>query len=311
MLFDSPVTMTDALAHQLAKQVMPTGMSSHELEQLAQEIRDRSFFSARTTYADYLAEAQKLIRQLVAPHTIVDPDTLVIRAANPGETVNAALVRTRLQKFLDSLGYKAAEGEEGGLKDLSSDKRIDLIIDTQTKMSAGYGKWRADQDPDVLDLYPADEMYRQINTGVHREWAERWNEARDVLGEATSATEALDNEDGPFIALKNDPIWAELSRWGDPFPPFDYNSGMWVRDADPDEAESLGVLAHDRPSAQERDLNQDVEIAVPDDMEPSLLDSLMASLGRRATLSDGQIKLKGTPALTHTPTRPHASGGAP
>ena len=73
---------------------MPTDMSSAELEKLAQEIRDRAFFSAHTTQADYLAEAQKLMRQLVAPHTIVDPDTFAIRAAKPGETVNAALVRT-------------------------------------------------------------------------------------------------------------------------------------------------------------------------------------------------------------------------
>ena len=294
MLFDTPVAMTDALAHQLAKQVMPTDMSSAELETLAKEIRDRSFFSARTTQADYLAEAQRLMRQLVAPHTIVDPDTLAIRAAKPGETVNAALVRTKMQQFLRATGYEPAAADKGGLKDLSSDRRIDLIIDTQTKMSAGYGKWRADQDPDVLELFPADEMYRQVNTGTHREWAERWNEARAAVGD-TSACEADDDETGPFIALKNDPIWAELSRWGDPFPPFDFNSGMWVRDADPDEAESLGVLAKGTPKPQERNLNQDVEINAPDDMDPETLDALVDSLGDRAELIDGKIRLKGSP----------------
>jgi len=296
MLFDSPVTMTDALAHQLAKQVMPTGMSSYELEKLAQEIRDRSFFSARTTYADYLTEAQKLMRQLVAPHTVVDPDTLEIRAAGPGETVNAALVRTRLQKFLDSIGYEPAQGEAGGLLDLSSDRRIDLIIDTQTKMSAGYGKWRNDQDPDVLELYPADEMYRQINTKEHRDWMERWNDARDRLGESTSATEAEDPETGPFIALKNDPIWGEINEIdGNPWPPWAFNSGMWNRDADIDEAESLGVLEHAKPAAQQRDLNQDVEISAPAGMDEDTLSALMDSLGDRAELVDGKIMLKGTP----------------
>ena len=255
MLFDSPVSMTDALAHQLAKQVLPTSMSSNELEQLSQAIRDRSFFSARTTYADYLAEAQRLMRQLVAPHTIVDPDTLELRAAQPGETVNAASVRTKMQQYLKQLDYQPDEGEKGTLTDLSSDQRIDLIIDTQTKMSQGYGKWVADQDPEVLDLYPADEMYRQVNSRVPRDWSARWNEARATLGDATSATVAS-GPSGPFIALKNDPIWAALSRFGNPYPPFDYNSGMWVRDADPAEAEALGITG--KPKHQTRELNQDL-----------------------------------------------------
>lgn len=296
MLFDTPVSMTDALAYQLAKQVLPTSMSSYELESLSQEIRDRSFFSARTTYADYLTEAQRLMRQIVAPHTIVDPDTLAIRAAQPGETVNAALVRTKMQQFLQRLGYEPDQGEAGGLKDLSSDRRIDLIIDTQTKMSAGYGKWTADQDPDVLDLYPADEMYRQVNTGVHRAWASRWNEARAAVGQ-TSATAAVSDDTGPFIAQKNDPIWAALSRFGDPFPPFDYNSGMWVRDADPDEAEALGVLAKGQPQPQSRDFNRDVSIPT-DDIDPSILSSLLSSLGSRASLSEGTLHLKGAPSAS-------------
>jgi hypothetical protein len=302
MLFDSPTTLSDALAHQLAKQVLPTSMSSYELERLAQEIRDRSFFSARTTYADYLSEAQRLTRQLVAPHTIVDPDTLAIRPAQPGETVNAALVRTRLQQFLKRLDYQPAEGEAGSLTDLSSDRRIDLIIDTQTKMSQGYAKWTADQDTDVLELYPADELYRQIITRVPREWSIRWNEARASLGSSTSASIAVSDDSGPFIALKNDPIWSAISRFGDPFPPFDYHSGMWVRDADPDEAESLGVLAHARPQPQTRDLNSSVSIPVPD-LDPSLLSSLLTSLGSRATISSGQLHLQGTP-------RPERSEGS-
>ena len=294
MLFDSPVTMTDALAHQLAKQVMPTDMSSAEIEKLAKEIRDRSFFSARTTYADYLTEAQKLMRQLVAPHTIVDPDTLAIRAAKPGETVNAALVRTKMQQFLDALGFEPEKGEEGGLKDLSSDQRVNLIIDMQTKMSNGYARWRAHQDPDIMEAAPADEMFRAVDTKEHRDWMERWNDARDVLGEDTSATEADDPEDGPFIALKNDPIWEEISVvTGDPWPPFDYNSGMSVRHADTDEAEALGVLDHEAPKPQQRDFNDSVEVNAPDDMDPDTLDALMDSLGARAELVDGKIKLKG------------------
>jgi hypothetical protein len=33
---------------------------------------------------------------------------------------------------------------------------------------------------------------------------------------------------GRMIALKSDPIWTAISAFGTPYPPFDYNSGMWV-----------------------------------------------------------------------------------
>ena len=78
---------------------------------------------------------------------------------------------------------------------------------------------------------------------------------------------------------------------------------MWVRDADPDEAESLGVLAHAKPQPQSRDLNADVSIPA-DDLDPDVLSSLLESLGSRATLSSGQLHLRGTP-------RPGAAGREP
>lgn len=45
-----------------------------------------------------------------------------------------------------------------------------------------------------------------------------------------------------MIALKNDPIWEEISEFGLPYAPFDYNSGMDVKDVDYDEAVELGLI---------------------------------------------------------------------
>jgi hypothetical protein len=44
------------------------------------------------------------------------------------------------------------------------------------------------------------------------------------------------------VALKTSPIWAELSRFGNPYPPFDYGSGMWVEDIGLEEALRLGLV---------------------------------------------------------------------
>ena len=48
---------------------------------------------------------------------------------------------------------------------------------------------------------------------------------------------------GQMVALKSSPIWVELSRSGYPYPPFDFNSGMWVRPVSDDDCEALGLLA--------------------------------------------------------------------
>ena len=60
-------------------------------------------------------------------------------------------------------------------------------------------------------------------------WRERWKESGGKL------------YDGRMIALRNDPIWRKISRFGSPVPPFDFNSGMGLEEVNRFEAEALGV----------------------------------------------------------------------
>lgn len=250
MLFDQPISIDTALKHQHAKAVLPTSLSSSEIQQqLSAEIRRHSVFSARTTHEGYIKDFSRMLKNLVSGDTVEDPATGELRPRAAGEGFNPSLVRTRMQNYLKEIGYTPDTGTEGGLTDLSSDKRVDLIIDTQTKMAQGYARNEAAQDPDVLEDFPADEMYRQRRSKVSRDWDIIWNTKRSELGDATSASLAT-GKDGPFVALKNDPIWTAISRFGNPYPPFDYNSGMWVRDADDALAERLGVLKHWKPDPQ-------------------------------------------------------------
>lgn len=244
MLFDQPTPLDAALKHQHAKAVLPTSLSSSEIQQqLSAEIRRQSFFSARTTQTGYLNDFARMIKNLISGDTVEDPATGELRPRGKGEGFNPSLVRTRAQNFLKESGYVPDPSQAGSLTDLSSDKRVDLIIDTQTKMAQGYARHEAAQDEDVLNDFPADEMYRQRESKQKRDWDIVWNNARRELGDATSASLAT-GKDGPFVALKNDPIWTAISRFGNPYPPFDYGSGMWVRDADIALADRLGVLKH-------------------------------------------------------------------
>lgn len=293
-MYTSPIKLTDQLLYQLSKEVMPTGFDSATIEQVYHPaILNRSAFSATTIRADYLSEAQTLIQQLSQPGIIVDPVTFQARPAGPGEQMNPRQVRAILQAYLKKIGYNPDTDIAGTIKDLSSDRRIELILNMQSEFSSGYARDIANQDPDVLDIFPADELYRQKQGRSQRDWMSRWNAARSALGSATTATEAT-SQAGPFIALKNDPIWVHpaFSRFGNYHPPFDYNSGMVTRDyMDVDRLESLGVIGKPKPRAI-TPLDAPITVPVPQGLSPQVLESMLASLGDRATLKDGQITIR-------------------
>ena len=48
-----------------------------------------------------------------------------------------------------------------------------------------------------------------------------------------------------MVALINHPGWSRLSRFGTPWPPFDYSSGMGVESVSRKEAVALGVIGPD------------------------------------------------------------------
>jgi hypothetical protein len=152
-----------------------------------------------------------------------------------------------MKQHLASIGYQPDPTKLGTLQDLSSDRRLNLIISTQTAMAHGYGQHVQTQTPIALNLYPAQELFRAITPrGRGRPWAARWNAARATSASESSATLATDDNNGPFFAQKNDPIWTALSTFGNPYPPFDYSSGMRVRDVSRPVAIQMGILLPDQ-----------------------------------------------------------------
>ena len=219
-----------------SRRSVSTALSSREIaEHVPAALRDASVFSARTVYAAHIAETQ---REIVA---------LLRGSGKPGEVPGPAEIRARMKMRLDALGYEPLPEHRGGLRDLSSDMRTNLIISMQESRARGYAVWRSHQDESVMSVWPAQEMFRALARLKPRMWRERWNNERSALGEGqTSATYAL-TQDGPFVALKNDPIWTAISRFGQPYPPFDYQSGMRLRNVDARRAREMGVLGENDP----------------------------------------------------------------
>lgn len=216
MLFDRPLLFAEAAQMRAAKSVLPTSLSSAQLAKLRAEFRERSNFSARMENAAYLQYSADRFDALIQGQ------------------LDGATVRANLKDVLDFLDVGAASpDEEDTILDPRSDARLNLRINMEAAATQGYGGWQQGQDPALLDYYPAQELYRAEFRMIPRDWLARWQDAGGELYE------------GRMIALKNDPIWSAISAFGTPYPPFDYNSGMDVRDVDRLEAMRLGIITRD------------------------------------------------------------------
>ena len=247
-MFDEPVSFSEAVKHLAAKGLMPTGLDSEGIRKMDAALRRRAFYSAKTTNADLLGKYKELIGSIVEPkqETRILPvgPTLPVTVGD-----NPASVRAKIKLFLGENGYVAAEGEEGTIKDLSSDARINLVVKTNVELAQGAGLFvQSNLDEDVVDLWPAWELVRYEEKDKPRDWEQRWKIAAEVCGDA-KALACMVNE-GRMCALKSSEIWQALGdgeggytdTLGNPYPPFAFNSGMWCDDVRRSEAEELGLI---------------------------------------------------------------------
>jgi hypothetical protein len=254
MLFDKPIPFAEALQSRKAKRILPTTAGSAELAELPAQIRERAMFSARTANAGYLAKMDRLLSEMTSPAT---------RSARGESAIDPGTFRLQMRAELEKLGYQPEPGKAGSLTDLGSDARLNLIVKMQTEQAYGYGQHVQGQDPDLLDMFPCQELVRIEGRKEERDWISRWVRAGGKL------------YGGRMIARKDDGIWTAISRFGTPYPPFDFGSGMGLRDVDRKEAESLGVIKRsDIVKPDTRRLTDNVEAAMPKGISSGLAQAL-------------------------------------
>ena len=259
----------DALASRRVRSVLATDLSTAQLQRIAPELRERAMFSARVQLTEFLQQAADGVSQIAAG---VNPA--------PGEYMDMPTLRLQLKQVLQGLNYEPDAKDAGTIKDLRTDRRLNLVIDTNVKQAQGYGQFIQGQSVAVLDEFPCQELYRLEHRREQRDWKARWRAAGGRLYE------------GRMIARKDSPIWIEINRFGVPYPPFDFGSGMDVMDVPREEAEHLGVIdpgATIRP--QDREFNQDLQVS-PDIRDARLRAALMEDVGDVAEFQDGVLKWK-------------------
>lgn len=250
----------------LQKTLTTSGLNSSEWNQVQAGLRDRAFFSSRVESAKFLYSARAQIAELA------------------DGTLSESEVRRDLRKLLDAEGYTAAAGDEGTIKDLRSKQRLDVLIQTNARQARGYMQELEGNTPGALAAFPGQELVRVRHSKVKRDWATKWQGAGGRL------------HGGRMVALKGDPVWLKLSRFGVPWPPFDFGSGMGVDNLSKAEAIALGLIKEEDPPpapAAIPGFNDKLEAEVPftgkDDPEWNWLKD---SFGDQIVYQEGKIKWK-------------------
>jgi len=277
MIYRAPLPFTEALESNAARVLLPTDFRTRLLSTLDPELRRRAVFTASGTNAQHVGEIQDVAQEILEGR------------------LNRAEGRARLRELVDGLGYQPVPGEEGSLTDLSSERRINLQIDTNVQQMQELGRAIQQDQPAIRDEFPAWELVRfssPENPEAMRDWAARWVKAG---GEFYG--------DGRMIARKDSQVWERL---GDPdlfsdglgnnYPPYAFNSGVGRRAVDRDEAVSLGVIGEDDEVASlPPTANGGLKLAVAlstDSLAQAMVEDL-ASKGVEARVVDGVLRFIG------------------
>ena len=242
----------------LQKAIVASDLDSSQWNRIQAGLRNRAFFSSQVAKANILVTARDLAAKYAA-----------------GE-IDLSKVRVEFRKMLADIDYKPDLPEfEGTLKDLRSQSRIDAIMETNAAQARGYLQYAEGMSAGAFAAFPAQEFRRIEHRREPRStWPRRWAEAGGKL------------YGGRMIALKDDPVWQALGDagpFGNPYPPFDWGSGMGVLDVDRKTAIELGLIddaALREKTAEMRkkplpDFNENMQASIPNLRSDSLCGQIL------------------------------------
>ena len=163
-----------------------------------------------------------------------------VRRAKSVELVAAALI-----KFM----ALSAMNEKGASKPFFNDLPNNLIFKSFTHIANCAGRFEQENSPESVEMFPAFELLRVYDREPpETTWAARWQAACVAAGD--DRANKVFKKTGRMIALKSSEVWQQLGDgaggyddiYGNPFPPFAFNSGFDVNTIDRFECEKLGLL---------------------------------------------------------------------
>ena len=254
----------------LGRALAASSLNSSQWSAVQAGLRDRAFFSAKVDN----------LRQLSAMRDAC--------AKVASGKLDESQARLAIREVLDKTGYTPPQGKDGGIQDLRSQRRLDLIIQTNVAQARGYVRYLEGTSEGALAAFPCQEFLRVERRKAERTtWRTRWERAGGKF--------FADR----MIALKTDRVWTNLSAFHHPWPPFDFNSGMGLRDVGRREAIRYGVISADDPPPKvdpekRPGFNDDYRetLPIPGKNDP-VWKELEGLFGDQVAYRDGEVVFKG------------------
>ena len=254
----------------LGRALAASSLNSSQWSAVQAGLRDRAFFSAKVDN----------LRQLSAMRDAC--------AKVASGKLDESQARLAIREVLDKTGYTPPQGKDGGIQDLRSQRRLDLIIQTNVAQARGYVRYLEGTSEGALAAFPCQEFLRVERRKAERTtWRTRWERAGGKF--------FADR----MIALKTDRVWTNLSAFHHPWPPFDFNSGMGLRDVGRREAIRYGVISADDPPPKvdpekRPGFNDDYRETLPiSGKNDPVWKELEGLFGDQVAYRDGEVVFKG------------------
>jgi hypothetical protein len=272
--------LAEAAAKISAKTPIGSLLRSREWEAVPVQLRESGQFSAGVVSARLL----NAIQDRLSGELRLELEQL---ANGKQATFNRSTFINAIRDIARQEGLHPDPKDAGTIRDITSIPRLGLIHDMQTSRAQEYARWKMDQTEGALTLYPAQELVRIEPRVKVRDWEARWSAVGGQFLE------------GRMVALKTDPIWEKLSRFGTPWPPFDYGSGMGLEDVDYDEAVALGLITPDTQiTPSEAEFTSKLEASVQG-LSPEIRDVLREHFGDQVKLADDKIRWQPQQTAAH------------
>lgn len=202
------------------RKVRPTALDTEGIRNVFEkDVLSRSVFSARNTHAGVLASINRQVEKVLQGR-----DIATARRVLKGLITRAGYTPETGFPGDDALGIPPAR--PGSIRDLGSNARINLILETQVALLQGRAQRVEGLEPTALDLYPGYELVRVETRRAPRDWRKRWKKAGGKIIKDKRGRVRL-------VALKTDLVWERLGDWnlfpdalGVDHPPFAFRSGM-------------------------------------------------------------------------------------
>lgn len=278
----APIKTEEAFKRLKARKEIGSRMTSKQWGEIPAAIRDRSFFASRVASARFLSSAKKFLLDVMlkTKEEVVSPDGVKSVAFKAGG--RAGFVK-QMQDFAisegmgDPLPDGVGRGDRGiipEITDISSNRRLKLIYDTNIRSAYGYGNFEASVDPAISQTYPA---WRFIRVGYVKEPRPLHKKYEGVVRR---------KDDTKFWLEMNK---KEIGGFGVPHAPWGFNSEMGVQEVGRREAIELGII---KKTQKIRSIKSafNTKLSVSEKrMDSGIFKKLKKAMGKKMKLSAGKL----------------------